>query len=100
MRHLIGGIVGVLWGGMILICGFLNGGPQGEGAARAGSICGLVTGGLFFVAGAFSLYLGLREVWPDMPKKKRRRRRRRDDDYYDENRPRRRRRPRRDEDDY
>jgi hypothetical protein len=96
MRNLISGIVGLGWGGMILLCGFLRGGPQGEGAYRAGSVCGLVTGGLYFVAGAFCLVLGLREVWPKLQRKKKKRRR--DDDDYDENRPRKRRRPRRDDD--
>ena len=99
MRNLITGLVAFTWGGLILLCGFLRGGPQGEGAARAGSVCGLVTGGLIFVAGVFCLVVGLREVWPEMQRKKRRRRRRRDDDYDDENRPRQRRRPRRDDDD-
>ena len=99
MRHLIGGIVGLLWGGGILLMAFLRGGPQGEGAYRAGSICGIVTGGLFFVAGAFSLFLGIRELQSEWPRKKKRRRRE-DDDYYDEGRPRpRRRRRRRDDDD-
>jgi zinc transporter ZupT len=92
MRNLISGIVGLAWGGMILLCGFLSGGPQGEGAYYAGSVCGLVTGALFFFAGAFYLVLGLREILPEAPRRKRRRRR-------DDDRPRRRRRPRWDEDD-
>jgi hypothetical protein len=88
MRKLISGIVGLAWGGMILLYDLLNGGPQGEGAYHAGQMAGLITGILFFVLGAVYLVLGIHELQPEMPRRKRRRRRRRDDD-----RPRRRRRP-------
>jgi hypothetical protein len=94
MRNLISGIVGLAWGGLILLYDLLNGGPQGEGARYAGQMCGLVMGILFFFGGAVYLFLGIRELQADRPRKKRRRRRRREDD-----RPRRRPRPRRDEDD-
>jgi hypothetical protein len=94
MRNLISGIIGLAWGGFILLAALLRGGPQGEGAYYAGQICALVMGILFFFGGAVYLFLGIRELLADAPRKKRRRRRRRDDD-----RPRRRPRSRRDEDD-
>lgn len=94
MRNLISGIVGLAWGGFILIACLPNGGPQGEGAYYVGQILGLVMGILFFFGGAVYLFLGLRELQPDAPRRKRRKKRRRDDD-----RPRRRPRARRDEDD-
>jgi hypothetical protein len=93
MRNLISGIIGLAWGGFILLAGLLNGGPQGEGAYYAGQMCGFVMGVLFFFGGAVYLFLGIRELQADTPSKKRRRRRRDDD------RPRRRPRLRRDEDD-
>jgi hypothetical protein len=92
MRNLISGIIGLAWGGLILLGILLRGGLQGEGAYYAGQVCGLVTGVLFFFGGAVYLILGLRELRPEAPRRKRRRRR-------DDDRPRRRRRSRRDEDD-
>jgi hypothetical protein len=81
MRNLISGIVGLAFGGMILLGSLLRGGPQGEGAYYAGQVCGLVTGALLFFGGGVYLILGLREVRPDAPKKKRRRRRPRREDH-------------------
>ena len=95
MRNLISGIIGLAWGGMILLYSLVHG-LQGEGAAYAGQVCGLVMGFLFFFGGAFYLFLGLRELQPEPPRRKPRRRIDYDDD---EERPRRRRRPRRYDDD-
>src|SRR5690349_13119969 len=49
-NRILGG-VGVVWGGAILVYGFLTGVPQGRGAYAAGGIAGLVFGGLLFVVG-------------------------------------------------
>jgi hypothetical protein len=87
MRKLISGIIGLAWGGFILLGTVLRGGLQGEGAYYAGQVAGLITSILFFVLGGVYLILGLRELQPEAPRRKRRRRRRDDD------RPRRRRRP-------
>ena len=95
MRKLISGIIGLAWGGFILLGTVLRGGLQGEGAYYAGQVCGLVMGILFFFGGAVYLFLGVRELQPEVPRRKRRRRRRR----LDDDRPRRRRRPRLEEDD-
>jgi hypothetical protein len=97
VRNLVSGIIGLAWGGLILL-GFLVRGldPEASSAYRAGQVTALVMGVLFFLGGGVYLVLGLRELWPEPPKRKRRRRR--DDDYYDENRPPRRR-SRRDGDD-
>jgi len=73
MRNLISGIIGLAWGGFILVACVLRGGPQGEGAYYAGQICALVMGVLFFVGGVVYFILGLRELRPDVPRKKRRR---------------------------
>jgi hypothetical protein len=91
MRNLISGIIGLAWGGLILLGSLLHG-LQGEGAYYAGQVCGLVMGVLFFFGGAVYLILGIRELRPEAPRRKRRRRR-------DDDRPRRRRRSRWDEDD-
>jgi hypothetical protein len=94
MRNLISGIVGLSFGGMILLGCLLNG-LQGEGAYYAGQVCGMITGVLFFFGGAVYLVLGLRELQPEAPRRKRRQRH--DDEY--EPRPRKRRRPRWHDDD-
>jgi hypothetical protein len=75
MRKLISGIVGLVWGGFILIMSLIHGGPQGEGGAYAGAVCGLVHGILFFVFGAIYLFLGIRELQSEARRQKRRRRR-------------------------
>ena len=49
MRQLILGIVGVLWGGAILVLGLLSG--VSDGAYGGGQIAGLVFGLLLLVAG-------------------------------------------------
>jgi len=73
MRNLISGIVGLAFGGFILLGMLLRGGPQGEGAYYAGQVCALVMGVLFFFGGAVYLILGLREIQPEAPRRKRRR---------------------------
>ena len=95
MRNLISGIVGLAFGGFILLSMLLRGGPQGEGAYYAGQVCALVMGVLFFFGGAVYLILGLREIQPEGPRRKRRRL----IGYDFEKRRRKRRRPRRYDDD-
>jgi hypothetical protein len=86
MRNLIFGIIGVLWGGGILISYLIRGGPQGSGAYAGAEIAGLVIGVLLFLAGIYYLIDGVRKLL-DAPTKKRRKRKRRrpepEDDYDD-----------------
>ena len=86
MRNLIFGIIGVLWGGSILIYNLIRGGPQGSGANAGGQIAALVLGVLLFLAGIYYLIDGVRKLL-DAPTKKRRKRKRRrpepEDDYDD-----------------
>lgn len=75
MRNLISGIIGLVWGGFILVAMLVRGGLQGEGAYYAGQVCGLVMGVLFFFGGLVYFILGLRELRPERPRRRRRRRR-------------------------
>jgi len=47
-------LLGVFWGGAILIR-FLLTGPQGSGSYAAGQLGGVIFGGLMFAAGLYSL---------------------------------------------
>ncbi len=71
MRYRISGVIGVLWGGFILL-NYLTGAhvPSGEGAYRTGQNIGLWLGVLMFVAGLYYLILGGDTPWKKKKKKK------------------------------
>jgi hypothetical protein len=56
MRNKIFGVIGVLWGGGILVSAFLRDAPAGSDAYAAGHTGGLVFGGLLFLVGAYYLF--------------------------------------------
>ena len=56
MRNKIFGVIGVLWGGGILVSAFLRDPPAGSDAYNAGYTGGLVFGGLLFLVGAYYLF--------------------------------------------
>jgi len=56
MRNKILGLIGVLWGGGILVSAFLRDAPGGSNAYAAGHTAGLVFGGLLFLVGAYYLF--------------------------------------------
>ncbi|MFM7976611.1 MAG: hypothetical protein ACKO8U_16190, partial [Pirellula sp.] len=58
MRNRIFGLIGVLWGGGIIVSGLVRGGSQGAGAYQLGQTAGFVFGGLLFVVGLFYLIRG------------------------------------------
>ena len=55
MRNKIFGVIGVLWGGAILVSAFLRESPQGSESYAAGYTAGLVFGALLFVVGGYYL---------------------------------------------
>ncbi|MBI3922143.1 MAG: hypothetical protein HY318_12050 [Armatimonadetes bacterium] len=57
MRNRIFGLIGVLWGGVVILSR-LSGGAQGSGAYHSGQTAGLVFGGILFVVGLFYLIRG------------------------------------------
>jgi hypothetical protein len=75
MRNIVGGAIGLLWGGAILIRFLLQGGPKGQGAYAAGEWIAVVFGLLLLSAGLYYLIQGLREKQATKPKKRRRKRR-------------------------
>jgi hypothetical protein len=60
MRSLISGVVGLVFGGLILLGSLLSGGPRGGGAYSAGQIMSLVFALLLFGAGIFYPAKGIR----------------------------------------
>jgi hypothetical protein len=74
MRYIVSGIIGLLWGGALLIRFLLQGGPKGQGAYAAGQWIGAVFGLLLASAGLYYLIQGLREKRATKPKKRRRKR--------------------------
>lgn len=58
MTQRIFGLIGVLWGGGVLINLFVTGGPQGSGAFAAGQYGGLAFAGVMLVVGMFALIRG------------------------------------------
>jgi hypothetical protein len=58
MRNRISGAIGVVWGGAILIFGFLRGGPEGTGAYANGQGAGFIFGVLLFAIGLYYLVKG------------------------------------------
>ncbi len=53
MRNKIFGMIGILWGGAILISFFARGMPVGGGSYAAGAIMGLLFGILLLVSGIY-----------------------------------------------
>ena len=64
MRNIVSGVVGVLFGGFILLSALLRGGPQGSGPYFTGQVIGLLTGVLLFVGGFYYLWKGTRGDTP------------------------------------
>jgi hypothetical protein len=58
MRNRIFGAIGVIWGGGILVFGFMKGGPEGNGAYAQGQSFGFIFGAALFVAGLYYLVNG------------------------------------------
>jgi hypothetical protein len=56
MRNKIFGLIGVLWGGGILVSAFLRDPPGGSDAYVAGNTAGLVFGSLLFIVGGYYLF--------------------------------------------
>jgi hypothetical protein len=52
------GLIGVLWGGGMLISAYINGGPSGFSAYTTGHYMGLAFGGVMLVVGMFALLKG------------------------------------------
>jgi hypothetical protein len=59
-RNLVFGVIGIVWGGLILISGPIRGGYHESGAFGQGMSAGLVFGGLLFVAGLYYFIKGKR----------------------------------------
>jgi len=51
MRYWISGIIGVVWGGLLILARLLGGPPQGSGSYVAGQWAGTVFGVVLFVVG-------------------------------------------------
>ena len=90
MRNVIFGVIGVLWGGYILM-GSCLGGMRGGGAYGAGQMVGTLFGLLLFVAGLsalggslFGLIQSSAEQRPRPRRRKRRRRPVREEDEDDD----------------
>jgi len=58
MRNRIFGLIGVLWGGGMLVSAFLRGGAQGSGAYAAGQNGALIFAVILVIAGAYYLLKG------------------------------------------
>jgi predicted phage tail protein len=58
MRNRIFGLIGVLWGGAMLVSAFLRGGAQGSGAYAAGQTGALIFAVVLVIAGAYYLLKG------------------------------------------
>ena len=57
MRNIIFGVIGVLWGGAIVV---LRGMPEPDSAYAAGQLTGVLLGFLMIGAGAWALRRGIR----------------------------------------
>jgi amino acid transporter len=75
MRNLIFGVVGVIWGGFMLIGFARKGGPEGHGAYFAGQVFALLLGVLLLGAGLYYLFAGIRSIRNGSWKAKKRKRR-------------------------
>ena len=58
MRNRIFGAIGLVWGGLMLLSSFLQGGPQGSGAYAAGQTAALVFAALLVLVGGYYLMKG------------------------------------------
>jgi hypothetical protein len=58
MRNRIFGAIGLIWGGLILVNGFMRGGPQGSGAYAAGQTGALVFAVLLVIVGGYYVLKG------------------------------------------
>jgi len=58
MRNRVVGLIGVLWGGGILVSSFLRSGPAGGSAYQSGQTAGYIFGAILFGAGLFYLIRG------------------------------------------
>lgn len=69
MRNWISGIVGVVWGGLIVLRAlFVVGLPTGDGALMTGYLIGVGIGVLMFLAGIYYIVKAINE--PAVTKKK------------------------------
>lgn len=57
MKNKVLGWIGVIWGGLVLLSGFvkMSSGGVGGGAYGAGQVAGFVIGGLLCLAGVYTL---------------------------------------------
>lgn len=85
MRKIISGVVGVLWGGVIVANFLIRGGAQGEGGYRAGQYIALVMGLLLFFGGLYYLVVGVLEPAKSPKKRKKKPKKRRRVEEEDEN---------------
>jgi hypothetical protein len=58
MRNRVFGAIGLIWGGLILVNGFMRGGPQGSGAYAAGQTGALVFAVLLVIVGGYYFLKG------------------------------------------
>jgi len=58
LRNKIFGLIGVLWGGAILVSAFVRDLPQGSADYARGQMLGFAFGALLFVVGAYYLLRG------------------------------------------
>lgn len=66
MRNRIFGLVGVLWGGAVLVSPFVRGLPQGSAAYAKGQAAGFVFGAILAIVGAYYLFRGTKEKTPSV----------------------------------
>ena len=55
MRNRIFGVIGILWGGGMLVSMLMRGGAQGHGAYAAGQFAGMALGAVMLVAGPYAV---------------------------------------------
>lgn len=61
MRNKIFGVIGLIWGGGILVSTFFGGGDAaGSGAYAAGHTAGVAFGALLFIVGGYYLFRSAR----------------------------------------
>jgi len=67
LRDKIFGVIGVLWGGAILVSAFVRDLPEGSAAYARGQSTGFVFGALLLVVGAYYLLRGSKSVRSHAP---------------------------------
>jgi hypothetical protein len=55
MRNKVLGVIGIVWGGAMLVSFFMRGANLGGGAYAAGQLLGLIMGGVMLVAGVVAV---------------------------------------------